>query len=161
MPDISQGDLILVEGKSGVVTSIEGQVMTYLTDTETDKLSVTDPKVTYVASPRISWPLVTVPTRPTGKGITKLSFQEPDGTTDLVRFQDWCLSDPFRCGGSIYLSPALELKPGHSITVRYGDGHVVSVKITRQFLTIAQKKAILVEKAKPPINVFEKLMEDF
>ena len=118
--------------------------------------------VIVIANPGEDWPFIVLPRK---NGYT-LSSLTRNGVV-LEPFLVWCVSDPTRSGGPVFIAPAVGLRYGETLLAHYmGISHkataVVRVDVPRDFGTVKQRRArVEAAKAKPKErNAFTRLLED-
>jgi hypothetical protein len=98
-----------------------------------------DPGASVVADPS-EWPVVTVRVRPNAGPLVTLSLTRGRRLRQLEPFVDWVPSDMGRPGGSIFVSPALNLRIGEVLIAEYKTGASARIVITKRFGTMAERK---------------------
>lgn len=98
-----------------------------------------DPAVRIVAE-LSEWPVVTARVRPNAGPLVKLSTTRGGRLRPLEPLVDWVPSDMSRAGGSIFMNPALKLRPGEILIAEYEKGSCVRVVITNRYGTMEARK---------------------
>lgn len=104
-----------------------------------EEIADDDPALSVVADPS-EWPVVTARVRPNAGPLVKLCLTRGTRLRQLEPLVDWVPSDMSRPGGSIFVSPALQLKMGEILLAEYKSGSASRIVITKRFGSMAERK---------------------
>jgi len=120
----------------------------------------------HIAHPATDWPVIMAPIK-TGAGPFLLlsipALPGQGGDRVLEPFEFWMQSDPTRHGGSIFLNPSLNLRPGTVLLAQHRSSHRVRITVPPAFGTITQRRNRLPQKdLKPaePATRFSRLKDE-
>lgn len=150
------GDFFHWQGRTWLVRRVdEGSVTAYAEDADgvslvADLHQESNPDIRVICNPLRDWPSVMLPVKSRARLAGVLN-----GSTPLVRFQDWVKIDEFQMGGLLFLNPALNLGfrdrlvavyslAGNSRTLR------VPVDLPRDFSSLEQKMVRFNAQPPPP-----------
>lgn len=162
---MKRGDLVLYENQHYIVSYLDAHRLhvarllgvkgTVEVPHDLDK----DPeKLRVLCNPPEDWPFITAPEKPRWGPIVDLFVVSQQSRTPIKPFQDWIVTEPLRCGGSIFLRPDL-LRLGDMVQVSYSKG-MVNVTVPPSFGTIAMRKARAEKKPKQEATPFDRLLSD-
>ena len=160
---MNAGDIVAYQGTRWKVLSRDRSFrVCTLSNWEGKRLDVTDDLdrrpgsgLTVVYRPA-TWPFVAVPMKPRLGRVVEVHYQE----RKLEPFEDWVPSGLFSIGGSLFLTPALGLRPGEILILIHEKGGRSRVTLSRSFGTARHKKrrARSPWKPKKPKTVYDRLM---
>jgi hypothetical protein len=157
------GDVIDWNGKHWLVRKIEPATATAFLESAEHELDILGVEETcpILCNPLRDWPSLILPPRP-GR---ILSVQR--GLTSIPWLHGWVKMEEFQMGGRLYLSPDLQLRLGHRLTIERNDRRNFSVDIPRDFYSVRVKQARVPKVAKqaatpPPVtsSFFAGILED-
>jgi hypothetical protein len=159
------GDLIEHEGRRWFVTGYHQEIKVgVLLDAAGTRKELADdaPDCRVVVNAPESWPTLAAPVKNRAGPFVKLAIPGVLGREDRVLepWVSWVQSDPFREGGSIYVSPDVGLLPGVVLIATHRNGAVVRVQVPRTYGTVAQKQAAATRVPPEPINRFRHILDD-
>ena len=123
----------------------------------------TDATFRVLANPSADWPFVTTPEKPRWGKVKQICRITGSQLVPLTPVADWVLAEPLRCGGALFLNPALGLKPGDILQVQYDKpGQAVNVNLSPTFGTIERRKAQAVtpKVKRGPATSYDRLLSD-
>lgn len=93
-----------------------------------------------VADPVHNWPFVSRPTRQSDP-IVEILRSSYGKLRSLEPMYDWVPTDRLSTAGSLYFNPALNIAAGDVLTAVHSSGFRTTIRITRTFGSLAQKRA--------------------
>ena len=113
-----------------------------------------------LCNPSKDWPFATSNRKTLKAGrITEIALMRR-GRQVLMPYVDWVPVDRSSVGGPIHFNPELHLRYGEVLSVVFQDESRSRLKISRSFGTAQTRLAKVVEKAKQPQTVYERLLAD-
>lgn len=148
---MKRGDLVSFQGRHWLVTMHDPRRLRIAQLLAPDgtalevahDLDKTDPTFQVLSNPSTDWPFVSVAEKPRWGPIRQVSRIVNRQLVPLIPVTDWVLAEPLRCGGSLFLNPALGLKTGDILQVQFDKpGYASNVSISPTFGTVARRKAM-------------------
>ena len=117
--------------------------------------------VLVLSNPSLEWPFVTIKERPNFgplQSIVRLvgSVLAPVEQA-LTMYLDWVPSDPIRCGGPVFFSPKLGLRPGDMLLAICAKGRM-RIIIPGNFQTVAKRVEQATPKPKQEMTAYDHLL---
>jgi len=169
---VKRGDLVFFQGRTWLVQMYDPRRLRVAQLLAADgaalevacDLDKTDPTFLVLSNPSADWPFVTVPEKPRWGRVREVSRILNRQLLPLTPIADWVLAEPMRCGGALFLNPALSLKPGDILQVGYEKSESRSnVGISPTFGTVTHRKAVAAaapKVKKGPASSYDRLLSD-
>jgi len=154
------GDLFQIPGdaRRWLIRKIDQDTNTAFTVSDTAEESTFYPEDehTFLCNVTLDWPSVTLP--PRRDRLVQVCW----ATTPLTPVEHWVKLDEFQMGGSLYLSPELNLRFGARLTI-VGNKRSYSADIPRDFRPARQQmkeQARVKAEAKRTNSLYDHLLDD-
>ncbi len=141
---MEKGDIVTQDGNWYLVCQVSEQGDAFLLDKDANSTVTREDDAFFhvECNPYRAWPFVVLPHKFYRMGALKsVGLPNLDGKeTKLTLYKDWLLGDPGRNGGTVYLSPALKLRPVDRLVLTYTKGQT-SVIIPKNFRPVSVRAA--------------------
>jgi hypothetical protein len=164
------GDLVLYKERRHLVRSYDKVTRTVVIVAQDGstcelpaELDVHQPhSVSVLANPGKQWKVLTSKVKLGAGPFVKATVPQPllRGDRVLEPWVDWIASDPFREGGSIFISPQVGLRLGDMVILTHRNGTTARVSVTSKFSTVTQLRRSKEPPKKVETNRFTSLLDD-
>ncbi len=166
---MKRGDLVQYEGSFWIVHVYDPKLLRIAKLLQANgtvleiahDLDKRDPSCKVLANPALEWPFLMVPAAPRWGQVVNVHRLVRGTLIRLEPFNDWVLSEPVRSGGSLFLSPGMNLLLGEVVQVEWGQGQRRNISIQAGFGSVKERKARVALAAKPePASGLSRLLGD-